>query len=190
MQNTGKERCLTPGEIELARTVFGNNIDYAKTRISNRQLNKMAPKNGGCCFKNCINISGASYLEDYSKAAPPKQSFFIHEMTHIWQYQTNAFALARGFLKDMVRHGFNYMAKAYDYRLEASKIFSEYGPEQQAGMVQDYFLLLNGYTTPRCQNENLSVSDKSALYRKILAPDFPIASQPESNRNTNKTFKP
>lgn len=190
MKNTGQERHLTSGEIDLARPVFGDGIDYAKVRIANRQINKMAPQNGGCCFKNCINISGNIYLADYSKAAPPQQSFFIHEITHIWQYQTNAMALAGKFLKDVLRHGFNYMAKAYDYELDATKTFNQYGPEQQASMVQDYFLLKNGYDTKHCQNKDLNLSDKSELYQKILAPHFPMARQPQSGPASSRNIKP
>lgn len=57
------------------------------------------------------------------------QSWLIHELTHVWQYQQGM---------NVIRNAvFN---RRYQYILQQGKQFFEYGIEQQAQMVQDYFL--------------------------------------------------
>ncbi|HBL97627.1 MAG: type IV secretion protein Rhs, partial [Psychrobacter sp.] len=58
-----------------------------------------------------------------------KQSWLIHELTHVWQLQ-QGLKVVRGALID----------RRYDYVLETGKSFFKYGIEQQARMVQDYFV--------------------------------------------------
>jgi hypothetical protein len=137
----GQSRNLTPGEIELARGIFGNSIDYSKVRVHhdfgnagewfvNDRQNTMTP--------NGEIYSMDQYTDDYSKKDP---STFIHEMTHVWQFQNHVLDPQMAALSQFVSNGGNYHA-AYAYKADPSREFTSYNLEQQASMVQDYYSLL------------------------------------------------
>ena len=126
-------RPLTEGEIALARTMFGDAIDYSSVKIVRRKWWPFQPK--GITMAPTGNIhfhpESPSWSEDFSKEGLSLQGLFIHEMTHVWQAQ----AKGRYFLP-LMRHPFC----RYDYRLEEGRPFSAYGLEQQAELVRHRFL--------------------------------------------------
>lgn len=67
---------------------------------------------------------------DFAQANLVTQSWLIHELTHVWQVQQGIAVLRRALFD-----------RRYRYVLEAGRAFLSYGVEQQAQMVQDYFLL-------------------------------------------------
>ncbi|HET9458605.1 MAG TPA: vgr related protein [Sphingomicrobium sp.] len=130
-------RSLTPGEIALARSVFGDAIDYAKVRLVRRRWWPLQPRN--VAMAPCGNIHfhprGHLWSEDFSREPLHVQGFFIHEMTHVWQSQT------RGrFYLPLMRHPFC----RYRYRVVPGRPFDRYGLEQQAEIVRHAFLAGNG----------------------------------------------
>lgn len=171
-------RPLTAGEIKLARRIFGNSLDYDKIRIANRRIMKFQPEHGGLCTGNTINISGRAYADDYSQMQSFNlQSFFIHEMTHMWQFQKSPLYFGKKFMKEILSHRFNYMAKAYQYTLENGKSFDDYGLEQQACMVQDYFawsINQGSGQSHKCQNKDLKTEERIVILKEILRPYFNI----------------
>ena len=186
----GKNRKLSGEEIELAKTVFGDAIDYEAVRISARRIKPFQPKNGGLCTGNTINISGSAYCQDYTTSdRTGLRAFFIHEMTHIWQYQNSPAYFGRKLLKELTKHHFNYMAKAYRYELVDGKPFDDYGLEQQACIVQDYFALKSN----ACKG--MSGQCYSQLTKEQLLPKLQqlvvahFAQQPQRNCST-KTKPP
>jgi hypothetical protein len=130
-------RSLTPGEIALARSIFGDAIDYREVRLVRRKWWPLQPRN--VTMAPCGNIHfhprGTSWSEDFSKEPLHVQGFFIHEMTHVWQAQT------RGrFYLPMMRHPFC----RYRYELVPGRPFARYGLEQQAEIVRHVFLAARG----------------------------------------------
>jgi hypothetical protein len=126
-------RPLTTGEIELARSMFGDAIDYDRVRLVRRKWWLFQPK--GIVMAPTGNIhfhpDSGLWSEDFSKERLSLQALFIHEMTHVWQAQT------RGrFYLPLMRHPFC----RYDYRLVEGRPFDRYGLEQQAEMVRHCFL--------------------------------------------------
>ncbi|MGM0423163.1 MAG: hypothetical protein ACQEQL_08735 [Pseudomonadota bacterium] len=193
MKNTGEKRPLTAGEIQLARTIFGEKLDYDKITVVNRRFGLLAHKNGGRTFMNTLNASGTANCADFSKEGPGKQAFFLHEMTHIWQYQSNCLDLTKKVIKDVAKHNFNYHSTAYMYHLDEKMPFEKYGHEQQASIVEDFFLLSrHGLISrrERCQNTGISAKERLALYQKILAPHFPIATRPQPGQISPRNIKP
>ena len=81
-----KVRDLTAGEIEMAKKVFQNSIDYSKVKVHNGAFmpftgnNAMTP-NGEMYFPE------GYYTPDYSLEIDSYKAWFIHEMTHVWQCQ-------------------------------------------------------------------------------------------------------
>ena len=130
-------RALTSGEIELARSVFGDAIDYARVRIVRGKWWPFQPRGvvmaptGNIHFHPHSNI----WSEDFAKERIPLQGLFIHEMTHVWQAQT------RGrFYLPLMRHPFC----RYSYELVEGRPFGRYGLEQQAEIVRHAFLTKRG----------------------------------------------
>ncbi|WP_239351417.1 hypothetical protein [Snodgrassella communis] len=72
------------------------------------------------------------YLEDYFIAKIEDRHLFIHEMVHIWQYQMGMWVALRGACSLLVD---------YEYALTDDKVLSDYGMEQQASIITDYYLL-------------------------------------------------
>ena len=60
------------------------------------------------------------------------QHWFIHEMAHVWQYQMKMNVLLRGTMS---------WAATYEYSLPNYNTLADYGMEQQASILADYFYL-------------------------------------------------
>lgn len=119
-------RPLTSGEIRLARSVFGDSIQLDKVRLKTAWwvLKHYAISPNGNIYFHSDN-----WIIDFSKASLSKQGWLIHELTHVWQLQQGR-KVVRGALLD----------RRYNYHLKLGKPFLKYGIEQQARMVEDYFL--------------------------------------------------
>ena len=136
-------RPLTPGETELARSVFGGAIDYAKVRIVRRKWWPFQPRNTVMAPTGHIHFHPRSELwsEDFAAEPLHRQGLFIHEMTHVWQAQT------RGrFYLPLMRHPFC----RYRYELVPGRPFDRYGLEQQAEIVRHAFLADRGWKIGAC----------------------------------------
>jgi hypothetical protein len=132
-----EERPLTPGEIELARSVFGDAIDYSRLRLFRRKWWPLQPRNTAMAPMGNIYFhpEGGAWSDDFSKEPLSPQGFFIHEMVHVWQAQ----ACGRFYLP-LMRHPFC----RYRYQLRPGKPFNRYGLEQQAEIVRHRFLADRG----------------------------------------------
>jgi hypothetical protein len=131
------DRPLTMGEIELARSVFGDAIDYRRVRLVRRKWWPFQPKGIVMAPTGNIHFHPDSPLwsEDFSRERLSLQALFIHEMTHVWQAQT------RGrFYLVLMRHPFC----RYSYQLVEGRPFDRYGLEQQAEMLRHRFLADRG----------------------------------------------
>jgi len=134
------KRPLTDGEIELARSMFGDAIDYTHVRMVRRRWWPFQPKGIVMAPTGNIHFHPKSELwsDDFSKERLSLQGLFIHEMTHVWQAQ------ARGrFYLPLMRHPFC----RYSYQLVEGRPFGRYGLEQQAEMVRHRFLANRGLAT-------------------------------------------
>ena len=149
-------RHLTTGEIKLARQVFGNSVDYAVVKIHDKPHSFLQSKNSAMAPNGEIYTRGC-FSADYSKEDVFARSFFIHEMAHVWQYQNKILHPIASALALQLKHKFNYTA-SYNFNLDKSKDLIDYGMEQQASIIQEYFLL---------KNFSISEADVS-LHEKVL----------------------
>ncbi len=134
-------RSLTPGETALARSVFGDAIDYARVRLVRRKWFPFQPRGTVMAPTGNLHFHPHSDLWSDDFAAEPlhRQGLFIHEMTHVWQSQQ------RGrFYLPLMRHPFCH----YSYALRDGRPFERYGLEQQAEIVRHIFLADNGGRPP------------------------------------------
>lgn len=128
-------RMLTGGEIALARTMFGDSIDYGVARVANRKWWWFQPKHYAMAPRGCIHFhpKGDLYHDDFATCGLGMQAFFLHEMTHVWQHQ-------RGVFLPLARHPFC----RYSYSFVPGRQLNRYGIEQQAEIVRHAFLLRHG----------------------------------------------
>ncbi|MDI1229374.1 MAG: Rhs element Vgr protein [bacterium] len=161
-------RPLTKGEAALAKTVFGDSIDYAAVTINDGKFAGFHPEGTAMAPNGNLFMYGC-YVDDYSKLETYGQSLFIHEMTHVWQYQNKILAPIAEAVKLNLKHKFNYRV-AYDYELESGKDLTDYNMEQQASIVQDHFALKNEAGSEywsNCQNAEYG-AQRMALYEQVL----------------------
>lgn len=121
-----KSRPLTVSEIALAYSVFGDSLDTSEVQLKTAWW---VLKNYAVSPNGNIYFNWADWVNDFSDTGIGKQSWLIHELTHIWQLQ-RGLKVVRGAL----------INRRYSYVLQAGKPFFQYGIEQQARMVQDYFI--------------------------------------------------
>jgi len=132
-------RPLTPAEERLARSAFGDAIDYAPVRLSHRKWVFFQPRAVAMtpCGVLHFHPRGDLWRDDYGAAGLDLQGLFIHEMVHVWQHQ-------QGICLPIRRHPFC----RYDYALKPGQGFTRYGLEQQGEIVRHAFLLRRGGRVP------------------------------------------
>ena len=126
-------RPLTDGEIALARSMFGDAIDYDLVRIVRRKWWPFQHRGIVMAPTGAIHFhpDDPRWSQDFAHAPLELQGLLIHELTHVWQTQT------RGrFYLPLMRHPFC----RYAYDLVPGKAFDLYGLEQQAEIVRHAFL--------------------------------------------------
>lgn len=135
----GGERNLTAGEIDLARSVFGNAIDYARITLRRRKWFPFQPRTVTMAPRGHLHFHplGDAYCDDFSTAGVLRQGLLIHELTHVWQTQS------RGEWY-LVLHRHPWCR--YDYSLRPGWRLERYGIEQQAEIVKHAFWLRGGVT--------------------------------------------
>jgi hypothetical protein len=149
------ERPLTPGEVALARSVFGDAIDYAPVRVHRRKWWPFQPRHLLMAPCGHIHVHPASDLwrEDYAASPIALQGLFLHEMTHVLQAQERG----RLYLP-LMRHPFC----RYRYEIVPGKPFDAYGLEQQGEIVRHAFLARRGLALP-------DIPPREALERIVQA---------------------
>lgn len=127
-------RPMTQGEIEMARLLFGDAIDYARVRIYGRGFLWFGLQHPHVAISPNGNIyfTATRYLDDFSTSTHRDKHWFIHEMVHVWQFQLGYPVLLRGAVR---------LFLDYDYRLDATKRLSDFNMEAQGELLADYFAL-------------------------------------------------
>jgi hypothetical protein len=129
-------RPLTAGEIELARSVFGDAIDYSKVDLVKGKWWPFHPRNAAMAPSGNIYFpEGPLWSPDFAGERVHLQGLFIHEMTHVWQAQKGG-----RFYLPLMRHPFC----RYRYGIVPGRPFGRYGLEQQAEIVRNIFMAEHG----------------------------------------------
>ncbi|SAK59900.1 Rhs element Vgr protein [Caballeronia ptereochthonis] len=167
-------RPLTRGETAMARLVFGDAIDYSKVSVYacgylpfglQPSRTAMAP-NGNLYFpRGC-------FQDDFSVCDLAGRMWFIHEMTHVWQFQLGYPVRLRGAIR---------VGLPYAYTLAEDKRLSDYNMEAQGNLLADYFALRFCDGQNRlCEHRYRHMPGALALFETVLA-DFTRA--PSERRN-------
>ena len=79
------QRSLTPGEISISQSYFGNSIDYSNVTVT--QSSFFPGMNVPHAPRGHIYLPGDYYVTDYAALDPLHQSIFVHEMTLVYQWK-------------------------------------------------------------------------------------------------------
>ena len=132
-------RLLTDAERNLAASVFGSAIDYARVRVHRAKWWPFQPRQVAMAPDGHLWLSprGDLYCDDFCEQALGRQGLFVHEMTHVWQHQCGVYL-------PLARHPFCQ----YSYSLKPGWPLGRYGLEQQAEIVRHAYLLRQGARVP------------------------------------------
>lgn len=154
-----QSRKLTTGEKMMAACVFGNALDVDDIELKTAWW---VLKNYAVSPNGNVYFHPENWIEDFSKQPLGRRAWFIHELTHVWQIQQG--------IKVFRKAVFD---RRYKYAIKQGKSFFSYGVEQQARMVEDYYI--------RSQNGQ-SCDDLKALI------PFLLTSNDEEGSDTSKSF--
>lgn len=133
----GGLRRLRPGEINLASSLFDHSIHYHLVWVHLKSYLPFNLQNAGQAMSpnGEMSFRAETYEDDFSipnnNESPYAEHLFLHEMMHIWQHQRGLWVRTRGLMS---------WAADYTYSLDENKLL-DYGLEQQASIVSDYWLL-------------------------------------------------
>lgn len=148
---SGSSRPLTRGEIEIARKLFGDSMNYEDVRIQNGKdtplwkassyIGELCGAENTCCraqtVGSTIYMPADQYREDYSKGDGRDRSLFVHEMTHAWQFQNMQMRAGVKTLTDAISLG--CYDDVYKYKLDPKKDLGDYNVEQQACIMEELY---------------------------------------------------
>ena len=162
-------RQLTSGETVLAHAVFGEAIVLERVRLHDGGFGRFAVTLG-----SWIMLPKPLQRPDFCRADPVDQALLVHELVHVWQFQTRALRTLASWAKTVATGGYGPGLPAYRYSLPLAP-FDRLGLERQASIVEHLFLLKQGYratsTPPQAR-----ISDLQAI-----AP-FPMQITPDAAR--------
>jgi hypothetical protein len=133
-------RTLTSGEIDLLYPIFGDTLDYDQ-QIVGRNDSHTGGETNSFTPGYLPNMSPHIWRWDYSMAPIAHAAVFVHEMVHVWQSGHGSHNLWRGF---KIWVDYDDYEKAYKYNLDASSSLSDFNMEQQAAIIEDYYLVSKG----------------------------------------------
>ena len=170
-------RFLTTGEDQLIRSIFGTMIDTDSLQVN------FHPERYTDAAATADSSSSADFWGKDQKSGDFSQdrdvdrwATFIHEFTHVWQFQTN-----RAYTVDDSgdETDINDEYAAYRYPLSSKYKFTDYGVEQQAAIVEDY---ARRFLSPAHETRYLPMvyghkgaAAKDPLLMKVVEDQFPQA---------------
>lgn len=177
---------LSESDTDLFKNYFQDSVNYDKIKIHNSDTASSLMELRGAvalAFNNRIIVSSQleeeSSMASFANGAPPYRNYVLmHEMAHMWQIQNcgqlavSAHAMADLFSALAGRGG---AVDAYLYQLDDERDLLDYGIEQQASIIADYYNLdstgfANGALAFYLDRSNLEHgSDLKPLYEQTLA---------------------
>ena len=138
-----ERRGLTAGEVALGRAAFGDRVPLDRVIFidgaAGNPIAKAAFRNGNSAItlRRTIYFGPAYYQPDFSAGKAAAKGLFIHELTHVWQYETlgTAWFFAR-YARDYAACGCKAW-RMYEYE-QGKTPFRRARLEAQAEMAGNY----------------------------------------------------
>ncbi|MBD3844008.1 MAG: type IV secretion protein Rhs [Campylobacterales bacterium] len=131
-------RNLTIGEIDMLKALFSDSINYQNVKIYKDKFLPFQKTNVAISPNGNIYFDEKHHKDDFSLSSNSDKMWFVHEMTHVWQYQNGCNIIKNAlkfFLKGQYKNGQIY---CYDNECKI-KQFCEFNLEQQATIIEHYF---------------------------------------------------
>jgi hypothetical protein len=161
-------RPMTQDEIDLARSVYGNSLDYPNIRFShesfaNEVLFALSEKKGD------VAAFVTMYLVNFNPAEPIDDVVMIHELCHVWQARhTGPFYMAEAIHEGIVNddpydYGYDDSAEGRSFGVggetelkqalqnrTVAEAFDTFGKEEQGRILEHFYTRLSaqGNATP------------------------------------------
>lgn len=134
---TVRNRSLTEHEIRQAKRVFKNALKYGSVTIAESSISAKIGSVGGYAR----TVGNTIYFPEGSTRS---MALLIHELTHVWQYQTVGWTYAPSAIWAQITEGYSYSdGKTPEQALKddraAGKTLYSYNKEQQGDILADYF---------------------------------------------------
>ena len=130
---TASRRHLLDPEIKALPLGFTQAFDIRAVEFIDRAHNPFA-RNKILC--RGPRLYWQNHPQDFTREPLIIQSLLVHELCHVWQYETGRLSAARYLLDP--RNWF------YAYTVRADAKFDDYPTEKQADLLQDWFLVNSG----------------------------------------------
>ncbi len=130
-------RRLLDSEIHLLRSVFGDELDYARIRLGPTWVGRLLfPRFAAVVFGQTIHYRPSAYLADTTQGDAKKMALLVHEVCHCWQAQRCGYWWGKGMVEQL-----KYGKRVYQFRIEDFEELVDYRWEQQAAIVQRFYNL-------------------------------------------------
>lgn len=128
-------RPMTENEIEVAKAIFGDSINYSRVRIDEKaQI--------GCRHWHFLYVS----FYTINAWGTFHKSLLIHELVHVWQFEKfGGVYIPRAIKAIKSKEGYNYGGiSELKNAVREKKSLLDFNYEQMADIVTDYFRLKMG----------------------------------------------
>lgn len=133
-------RHLTDNEIALAKSVFGDLMDYQSVKIVNYPYVFWQADDIFIAPNGWIFVSDKHYKDDFALCDNLYRQIFIHEMTHVLQYQHGINVLWRGAILQAMYYLSFKKYNPYHYTFDKDRDFWDYNIEQQGRIAEHIYL--------------------------------------------------
>ena len=130
---TTKCRHLSAREINALPAAFTQSFDIRAVEFIDRAHNPFA-KNKILC--RGPRLYWQNHPADFTRETVLIRSLLVHELCHVWQYDTGRLSAARYLLDPR-----NWI---YNYEVKSIASFDDYPTEKQADLLQDWYLINSG----------------------------------------------
>lgn len=137
-QSPALGRPLTPGERALLSPLFRSSIDYDAIRIVRGRAFPVQGRHTYVTLQEVVYAPVEVYCDDFAAAELDRQAVLVHEVAHVWQHVNGMNVIAGALRAFLVSRG-RYQ-RAYRYELAPGRDLMDYGIEQQATILEHYFL--------------------------------------------------
>jgi len=158
---TAKRRRLTASDIDYARAIYEESVDYARISLTRDSLFAIgAPRT----IMNSVHLKSGwgHFVGDSLDMSAHGLETFIHELGHAWQYQNGGLAyIPKSLWAQLIAWVTKHTRDAaYDWRAAsgAAIAWERWNPEQQAEAMADFNRALR-----RSQGPGRGVADQETM---------------------------
>lgn len=156
----GEARRLTRHERAMARSIFGNAVNYDRVKVHNDEYLPLGlqPDDVAMTPNGEMYFNPRHFKEDFALSTFQDSHWFMHEMVHVWQHQLGYPVMLRGAIR---------IGLSYRYTLAPDKKLGDYNMEAQGNLLSDYWAVKH-FARPPSLWETKHIFDL-ALYETVLS---------------------